>query len=135
MKKKLSTTIDLIHDIHKKMKKNIIDSGVQEPKYNFMLKNLEKQSEEYQLILLTYLERLLNNEYKYLMQLLVQMPEHAWENYKILKIGDLPELKWLKDRQRTLRTAFFNWPRPAKLPTSNRLIGKNIILKDEEESA
>lgn len=102
-------------EIHGEMKELIIRAGVQEPKYNFMVKKLDKQSNEYCEILYTWLVRLKDNEYKAASIMWEKLPEHYWENLRtLITAKNLPEQKALNSKFRSLREVFSNWPRSVK---------------------
>lgn len=109
------TTLEKIIDIHAEMRDLAVIAGIQEIKYIFAVKNLDKQSEEYQLILLDWLERFKNIEYKNAFTLWKKMSSHGWENLKkLLDVHDLPEQILLNSKFKLLREAWANRPRPAK---------------------
>ena len=98
------------------MKGLIVKAGIQEPKYNFMVKNLEKHSDEYCEILYAWMIHLKDNEYKAASIMWEKLPEHYWENLRtLITASNLPEQKALNDKFRSLREAFSNWPRSAKI--------------------
>jgi hypothetical protein len=101
--------------IHEEMKDLIIKSGVQEPKYNFMIKKLENQSDEYCEVLLAWLNDLRINEYKIAKAMWGQLPEHYWQNLNtLITAKNLPEQVALNGKFRHLREKFAKWPRAPK---------------------
>jgi hypothetical protein len=109
------TKPEKIRFTHGEMRELILEAHVQAVKYDFMIKNLEKRSEEYCEILLNWLEHLQINEYKYAKELWDKMSAHGWRNLKtLLDVHDQPEQKLLEKRFKILRDAFATWPRPAK---------------------
>jgi hypothetical protein len=112
---KMSITEKIIF-IHEEMKVLVIKAGIQEPKYLFMIKNLEKRSVEYHEILLNWLKSFKDNEFKAVKIIWNQMPDHFWENHKFLfNTENLPEQAILKDKFKSLREAFFKYPRSKKI--------------------
>lgn len=114
-KKAILSVKERVIKIHGEMKGLIIRAGVQEPKYNFMVKNLEKQTSEYCEILYAWIIHLKDNEYKAASIMWEKLPEHYWENLRtLITASNLPEQKALNSKFRSLREAFSNWPRPIK---------------------
>ncbi len=111
--------------LHKEMKDIVLEAGIQEPKYNFIIKKLESQTSDYHDKLLLWLEGFKDNEYKAAKHLWNQVDPQGWKNCKeLLGIHNLPEQKQLRHVFRVLRWGFINWPRPEKK------IKKQIIPRD-----
>ncbi len=97
------------------MKELILEAGIQESKYHFMVKHLDKYSDEFHQILLEWLMHLREHEYKNTKLMWDKMSAHGWKNLKqLLDIHDLPEQILLNNKFKELRQAFFNRPRPPK---------------------
>jgi hypothetical protein len=104
--------IKKIEKIHTEMKKIVIESGVQEGQYNFLIKTLNNQSEEYYEVIFEWLKTFKNNEYKNVNDLLLQFS--GWKNYELIGVTNQREQILLRKRQRDLRIAWHSRPRPLK---------------------
>jgi hypothetical protein len=122
--KKILSVKERIIAIHQEMRELVIESGVQEPKYNFMLKKLDNQSDDYYQILLDWLIHFKDNEYTAARIMWNKMSPHGWRNLKsLVGVNDLPEQRILASKFRAVRIAWFNRPRPPK---------KQIKVEDNE---
>lgn len=101
-------TIEFIKKIHNEMKKIVIDCGIQEPQYNFIIKKIEKESEEYHSELLEWLINFKVNEYYAVDSLLKQFS--GWDQLKLQGVNHLPEQVLLRKKQKALREAWHGRP-------------------------
>lgn len=114
MKKKFIETTILIKiiNLHESMRDIVIDSGIQPGQYNFAIKNLHKESEEFKEQFFKWLIDFHDNEYTVVKNTLNQFS--GWNNYKSLNITNMPEQVLLKRRQKFLRESWHKRLRPVK---------------------
>ncbi len=111
----LENIITKIVTLLNEMQEICLEAGIPKIKYDYALKNLEKQSGEYQEILLNWLIHFYSNEYTHARLMWEKMSPHGWRNLKdLLNISDQPEQILLQNKFRDLRTAWFSRPRPIK---------------------
>jgi hypothetical protein len=112
-KKKVLSVKERIVTIHQEMREIVLESGVQIPKYDFMIKKLDNQSDDYYQILLDWLIHFKDNEYTEAK--IMWNKFSAWNDLKnLIGVHDLPEQKILRSKFKSVRIAFFNWPRPPR---------------------
>ncbi len=111
----LENMVSKIVALLNEMEEISLEAGIPKVKYNYILKGLEKQSEEYQEILFNWMVRFYDNEYKEAKIMWNKMSPHGWRNLKeLLGVREQPEQILLGNRFRDLRTAWFSRPRPVK---------------------
>ncbi len=116
--------LNKILNIHASMQKIVIEAGVQPGQYNFAIKNLHKESEEFQKEFFKWLINFYDNEYTIVKNTLDQFS--GWDNYKSLNITNMPEQALLKRRQKLLRESWHKRLRPVKHEKLQKLQTHNL---------
>lgn len=121
-----------IRSLHKEMKDLILRTGIQEPKYDAIVKNLKIRKLEELIELKTYMKLLRSGTYADLKRLWNELPPEVWERYEThLGLFDaLPEQKSLRKLQRELRIFWSQRPRYGK-PHSDKEVPSNVHLQSE----
>lgn len=86
-----------LHELHEEMKLYTLKAGVNEKKYDSVLKDLETFSVEEVKELCEWLTEIKNNQYKEYVKIRNLLPEDRWIAYKLHCVVGLKEQKLLKE--------------------------------------
>lgn len=113
--------IEAIQALIKEMKPLLIRAGVKEG----TIKNVFNIEPERQRELKNYLTELYIREYTLYKRAYAALPEHAWENYKLMDITHQPEQIHLTEQARALTKAWKDRPKKKKAKPLAKEIAKS----------
>lgn len=120
-----------ILQLHAEMRSLILESGVDEERYDRLINKLEQKSVDYVTRLAVWIEALRCTEYFEVLKIKRLLPDEIWQRYKEFGEEKLREQRLLIKAQRHLRRAF-NGTRPKTKPEVTEGDTGGVTVRSED---